>query len=254
MHITCSTLCFSTLPLDQALHKISSLGFIEAEIALVENWAHINPSEVLRDPVNAARRIRMAQNLIPTALFVGITAEEPDEYRRQLEAVCRLAKMLTVTLITIPTVPVATAVETEVKRLRELSACANQQGITLSIENTVGHLAQDPSVAVALCEAVPGLGLTLDPSHFINGPHQNKDFSNVYPYVQHVQLRDTGTGKNQMQVPIGQGLIEYGKIVTQLSRFGYKRDLTIEIIDGPELNMDVETEVRKLKLLLETLV
>ena len=56
-----------------------------------------------------------------------------------------------------------------------------------------------------LCERVPGLGLTLDPSHYIAGPHQGKNYDQVFPYVRHVQLRDTGRGPNQFQVRVGQG-------------------------------------------------
>jgi sugar phosphate isomerase/epimerase len=69
-----------------------------------------------------------------------------------------------------------------------------------------------------------------------------------------VHLRDTGTGPNQMQVQIGQGQVEYSRVLAQLGRYGYNRTLSIEIIDEPGLALDVETEVRKLKLLLESLV
>ena len=50
-------------------------------------------------------------------------------------------------------------------------------------------LTADPQVAVALCQAVPGLDLTLDPSHFLQGPNPNVDYDSVFPYVQNVQRR-----------------------------------------------------------------
>ncbi len=254
MHIACSSLCFASLPLEAALRRIAEMEFAKVELALVENWAHLNPSEVAQDMAASLRKIRLGPSLSVAAFYLGIAADEPAEYRRQFEAACKLAKLLTVTCITIPTAPVGSDVTAEVNRLRELSAHTAKQGITLCVENHVGRLAQDPAVAVALCEAVPGLGLTLDPSHYVNGPHQNKEYSDVFPHVQHVHLRDSGTGPNQAQVQIGQGLIEYSRVLAQLERFDYNRTLSVEIVDEPGSSLDVEAEVRKLKLLLESLV
>ena len=56
-----------------------------------------------------------------------------------------------------------------------------------------------------------------------------------------------------MQVRVGQGEIEYSRIITQLEKHNYNRVLTVEIIDKPENPFPMETEVRKLKFLLESL-
>jgi sugar phosphate isomerase/epimerase len=126
--------------------------------------------------------------------------------------------------------------------------------MVLTIETRTGTLAETPDVAVELCERVPGLGLTLDPSHFIAGPHQGASFDQVYPFVHHVHLRDTGRKPEQFQVRIGQGEVEYGRIIAQLARYGYDRLLTVEILDVPDAPYSMEQEVRKLKYLLESLV
>ena len=253
MNIACSTLCFSSKSLEGALRRIAEMEFSRVEIAMVENLAHLNPSEIAKDTVAAVRRIRSGPSLSPVAFYLGIATDDATEYLRQFEAVCKLAKILTVTCVTIPTAPVGSDMGTEIRRLRELSALASAEGVTLSVENHVGRLAQDPAVAVSLCNAVPGLGLTLDPSHYVNGPHQNRDYSEVFPYVQHVHLRDSGTAPNQAQVQIGQGLIEYSRIMSQLERYHFRRNMSVEILEDAGSSLDVETEVRKLKLLLESL-
>jgi sugar phosphate isomerase/epimerase len=76
----------------------------------------------------------------------------------------------------------------------------------------------------------------------------------VFPYVRHVHLRDTGRGPNQFQVRVGQGEIEYGRIIAQLCRQHYDRCLTVDIRDIPDAPFAMEPEVRKLKYLLESLV
>jgi sugar phosphate isomerase/epimerase len=107
---------------------------------------------------------------------------------------------------------------------------------------------------VQLCQAVPGLGIALDPSHYLQGPKPDVDFDCVFPYVQSVNLRDTGSGPGEFQVRVGQGKIDYARIVNMLQRHGYNRALTVTIIDRIENPFDREVEVRKLKLLLETLI
>ena len=98
----------------------------------------------------------------------------------------------------------------------------------------------------------PGLGVTLDPSHYIGGQHPRAEYDVLYPHVRHVRLRDTTP--DRPQVRIGQGQIEYGKIVTLLERENYTRALTVDIRDVPQNDYPIEPEVRKLKFLLESMV
>jgi sugar phosphate isomerase/epimerase len=98
------------------------------------------------------------------------------------------------------------------------------------------------------------LGLTLDPSHYIAGPHQGQNYDRVFPYVRHVHLRDTGRAPEKFQVRVGQGEVEYGRIIAQLARHQYERLLTVEIVDIPDAPFAIDHEVRKLKYLLESLV
>ena len=72
--------------------------------------------------------------------------------------------------------------------------------------------------------------------------------------MQNVHLRDTGKNPGEFQVRVGQGQIEYARVVTQLQRYRLQPSLTVAIIDRPENPFDREVEVRKLKLLLETLL
>ena len=105
-----------------------------------------------------------------------------------------------------------------------------------------------------LCERLPGLGLTLDPSHYIAGPNQGKAYEELFQYVHHVHLRDTGRGADQFQVRVGQGEVEYGRIISLLSRNDYERLLTVAIYDIPDAPFAMDAEVRKLKYLLESLI
>jgi hypothetical protein len=66
--------------------------------------------------------------------------------------------------------------------------------------------------------------------------------------VVHTQLRDTT--KDKMQVRIGQGEIEYSRVITQLSMVHYNRALCVHIT--PMDDVDHVGEMRKMRLLLES--
>lgn len=254
VYVACSTLCFARYPLERALRIIAELEFSKVDVAIQEKGNHLKPSEVVRDIGLAAQRIRIGPSLSPAAFRVEIEAAGADDYQRQLRAVCRLARMSMVATVTIPAAPNTTPFENEVRRLTGLVRLAEAEGIVLTIGTWIGTLAEKPQVAARLCEAVPGLGLTLDPSHFLVGPHQGDGYDEVYPFVRHVHLRDTGRRADQFQVRVGQGQIEYGKIISHLGRFGYERLLTVDIHDIPDAPFAMDAEVRKLKYLLESLV
>jgi sugar phosphate isomerase/epimerase len=254
VYVACSTTCFSRLPLEQALRMINELEFGKVDIAIHEQGPHLKPSEVALDVSLAAQRIRIGPKLTPAAFSLEIEAEGEDAVMRQLRAICKLGRMTAVSVLTMAASPIGIGMDAEVKRLAKLTRLVTTEGLALTVSTKTGTLTETPAAAAELCERVPGLGLTLDPSHFVNGPHQGGPFDEVIPYVKHVHLRDTSRGPGKLQVRIGQGEIEYGRIISQLERAHYDRLLTVAIYDLPDGPFAMETEVRKLKFLLESLV
>src|SRR5262249_61338765 len=92
------------------------------------------------------------------------------------------------------------------------------------------------------------------PSNSPVGPYHDDELDILSPSVQHARLRDTNGKTGQFQVRIGQGEIEYGRIVNQLTRYDYRRTLSVDIHDQPEPPYPMTPEVRKLKYLLESLI
>lgn len=254
MHVACSTLCFGRRSLEDTLAVIAELQFNKFDVAIHEGGRQLRPSEVAADVAHAAARLRYNPGLTPCAFSVEIEAETEEERTRQFKAICRLARLSTVPLISIAAARTGSDRDAEVKRLTRLNGMAESDGVLLALDTRTGTLTEDPAAAVWLCEQVPGLGLTLDPSHYLTGPLHGESYDDVFPYVRHVHLRDTGRGANQFQVRVGQGEIEYGRVVTQLDRQDYERALTVDIRDIPDAAFAMEPEVRKLKYLLESLV
>lgn len=256
MFVSCSTLCFAREPLEKALRLIAELEFDKFELAMVEDGPHLRPSEVADDPETALQGLRRGPSLTLSSIHLDLGPVDWNDpvTRRRFESLCRLAKGLSVAVLTIPSAPLGTPLDQEIKRLSALTSIALRDGLVLAPLTHAQSLAGDPHHALQLCKAVPGLALTLDPSHCIQGAHKEADFDALYPHVQNIHLRDTGKQPGEFQVRVGQGQIEYARIVTQLQRHGYTRCLTIAIIDRPDNPFEREVEVRKLRLLLETLL
>ncbi len=254
MFVACSTQCFGRSSLEDALRVVAELEFNKFDVAIHEHGRQLRPSEVAADVGHAAARLRLGPGLTPAAFSVEIDAPSPAEHDRQFHAVCRLARVSAVPLLTLTPAGADTGLDAEVRRLTHLARLAEAEGVMLTVATLTGTLTESPEAAVELCQRVSGLGLTLDPSHYIAGPNQGKNYDQVYPYVRHVHLRDTGRGPNQFQVRVGQGEVEYGRIVAQLARQHYDRVLTVAIHDLPDAPFAMGPEVRKLKYLLESLV
>ena len=143
--------------------------------------------------------------------------------------------------ITVPASPLGTPFNEEIDRLRNFVRLANQETIRLSIKTRIGSLTEDPRTAVELCQSVKGLGLTLDPSHYICGPHAARGIDTLMPYVYHVHLRDTTA--TQLQVQVGLGEVDYTRLISQLRKENFDRTLSVELLPelyDPEINRPLE--------------
>ncbi|GIT30060.1 MAG: hypothetical protein Ct9H300mP1_21060 [Planctomycetaceae bacterium] len=89
--------------------------------------------------------------------------------------------------------------------------------------------------AVELCQAVQGVGLSLDPSYYICGPHKGSRRPGL-PYVYHVYLRDTTP--DQIQVQVGLGEVDYGRLISQLRRENYDRTLSVDFFPDQYGDLD----------------
>lgn len=249
MFVAASTECLESLGLSEALDRLIELEFAAVEIALHEDGNQLKPSEVLADLDRAVLLCRNTHRMDVAAYSLRITA--PGElFYQQFQACCRLAKATKVVTVTVPSAELGTPFNEEVERLRRLVAIAQVEGARVSLRSQLGCQSQDPDTVAVLCDNVPGLGLTFDPSVYICGPHAGRSIDKLMKYVYHVHLRDTT--KRDFQVRVGQGEIEYGKLISQLRKVRYNRALSINIREVPDVEQS--GELRKLRLLLETLL
>ena len=127
---------------------------------------------------------------------------------------------------------------------------AETEGVRVAVKSELGCLSEDPDTLMVLCDNVHGLGIALDPSVYICGPAKGKELDRIMKYVFNVHLRDSRP--DAFHVSIGQGVVDYGRLINQLEREGYDRTLTIQV--PPIEGLDHRVELRKLRRLLESLI
>lgn len=247
MHIAASTRSLWDLAFPAACLQIQELGFDKIEIWLNEDSPQLKPSQVAREPEAAAGMMREASRLTATAVFL-----ESEVDMTTFTGVVRFAKFLRIAQLTILASPKGTPFNTEIDRLRERNAVCQQQGIRLSILTKTGTLTEDPHTAVELCQSVKGLGITLDPSYYICRAGAPLDFDVVFPYVLHSHLRDTSP--TELQVLGGLGEVDFNRIVAALRNLDFNRTLSIDLLPRTLDGEDRLREMRKLRLLMVSLL
>ncbi len=247
MFVAASTRCFAEKEFAEACAQITDLEYDKVELWLDDGSNHLKASDVAADPEGFFTRFREQTRLTPIALCL-----EHDIDPETMSGLSKLAKLMRVTQITVPSSPLGTPFNAEIDRLREFVAVTSQDGVRLSIKTKTGQLTEDPHTAVELCQAVRGLGITLDPSYYICGPHGGASIDQVFPYVYHLHLRDTNP--DQLQVKIGLGEVDYTRLISQLAREGYERALSADLIHSEGDDESRPLEMRKLRMLLETLL
>lgn len=245
--VAASSHCFADKPFVEACQLLTDLEYDKLELWFGESGSHLDLAQVAGDPEGFHSNFREMTRLTPVAFCL-----ECDVTPELFVGLSKLGKLMRITQITIPASPLGTPFNSEIDRLRELLDIANKDGIRLSIKTKTGQLTEDPHTAVELCQSVRGLGITLDPSYYVCGPNRGKSFDQVFPYVYHLHLRDTTP--TELQVQVGLGEIDYTRMIAQLRRENYTRALSVDLFHDLLTNDSRPLEMRKLRMLLETLL
>jgi sugar phosphate isomerase/epimerase len=241
--------CFPDLSPQEVLECMVDLGFTSLELPIHETGRWLKPSEAHADLERSVHFCRDTHRLDIAALSIELDPNR-ETYYQHFSACCRLAKAVKVVTLVVPAAELGTPFNEEIERLRKLVEIASLEGAVVGLKTQIGCMTQDPDTAVVLCDNVKGLRLTLDPSHYITGPHQGGSIDKVMKYVQHVHLRDST--KSKLQVRVGQGEVDYGKLIQQLAKVRYDRALSVHML--PLEGFDHRAEMRKMRLLLDSLL
>ena len=233
---SCSTLVKAKQPLEPALKTVADMGFKYADVMCLSWTPHVNVDALVKDFDTEAARVEkaLADNKLKVSnlTFDAIETKPFEEYKTRFTAVVKLAVRLKAPLVNIMAPSAKSDRADQVAKLKVIHKIAADHGVQLTLETHVGQITEMPADAERVCKEVPGVGLTLDPSHFYASPNQGKCFANVYPYVHGTGFRAGGLSTQTIQMPWGEGPIDFAQVVRDLEARGYKGYYVVEYLEG----------------------
>ncbi|GMU20458.1 MAG: hypothetical protein AMXMBFR13_05550 [Phycisphaerae bacterium] len=233
---SCSSLAQCKQPADKALKAIAELGFKWVDLSALSWSPHVSVKALLEDFDREAGRLEAILKetglKISNFTFDAVESRPYEQYEREFTALAKFAARTKARLINLMAPSPKADRDDQVAKLRKLVAIAKKHDVLLTVETHVGQITEKPEEALRLCRDVPGLGLTLDPSHYYAGVHQGKSFDQLYPYVQGTGLRAGGMSWEQIHLPWGEGKVDFAKIIRDLEKAGYQGFYAAEYIEG----------------------
>ena len=246
MQIAGSTRSLWEMSLGQACSQLQDLGFDKCELWLNDDFDQLKVSDVVKNAESVMSELRDSSRLSPVAIFIDQEVSSPD-----FKKIVAFARALRVAQITIEASPLGTPFNTEIDRLRERHGICHQAGIRLSILTRRGLLTEDPLTASELCQSVKGLGITLDPTCYIFRPDR-VSWDMVFDHTLHCHLRDSSS--TQAQVSCGLGDADFNRITATLESLHFDRSLCVDLLPQTMSGEERLLELRKLRLLLESML
>lgn len=123
-------------------------------------------------------------------------------------------------------------VEQKIALLSRMVQDATRKGIELCLENLTSRYDSFSTVL----NAIPDLRMTLDIGHGELLSEENTSFGfieNLFDKIRHVHVHDNqgGTGvKDDLHLPLGDGIVDYPKILSQLKAKRYSFTITLEVL------------------------
>lgn len=272
MRIGGCSFAFGPKPLEQAAQIVREFGFQVMDLGVCLGNTQIDPYEAAERPAAVADRVNRILadlDLQPGECFVldfGQPINHPhpavrSETRRRFKPLTRFAR-----LVGCPSVMLIPGVVHEswdwqasydlaVRELRILCEMAEENLVHLNIEACEPSIVQDPRQAADLCRDVPGLGLTLDYSHFIDPGYSQSEVEPLHPFARHFHARQAA--RNKRVESVEKGSIDFERIVSLLKRDGYPGIIAVEYVECQttrDCGVDVWKETPRMKSELERLI
>ena len=219
--LSCADYTFPALRHHDALALIAALEFEAVDIGLFAGRSHVRPSDVFDDPLGEADRLADRLEIVGLGcadvfLIPGTDFDGCDPFHRDPEVRAGLIAGVAATarfcaamgvggLTVLPGVPDQggdrrATIERVAPGLSAWVEVAAAHGVQLTVEPHAGSCVDRPDLVVELLERVPGLGVTLDPAHFVFDDVALDEVMRLLPWTCHVQLRGARPGTMQARM------------------------------------------------------
>jgi sugar phosphate isomerase/epimerase len=238
--LSCNTVLFSMVGVEEALQHLAWAGYDAAELPYIASMAeHVQPGNAA-----TAKRIRsLAGDLGLTLCAIEVTPNDPERVERALQAASELE---------IPVVAIGSGGKTgdeesykqSVALGTRLAEAAGRYGIKLAMKPHVGAAVYNTETALRAWREIgsPHLGLNFDPSHLHRANEDVVEAARTFGRagaIVHSHFRDCpnrterGPGTPDQQV-CGRGEVDIPGTLRALAEVGYQGALSLEVIGAKQ--------------------
>lgn len=249
--LSCPDFAFPALELEGRLQLIRLLGFEQADLELVVPLPPAAPAAAV---VARMRTAVAASGLRVADLFFVVGGDDfaasainhadpalRAAHRVAFAGAARAARELGAPGLTVlPGVPdhadPEAGWERAAEELRWRVAAAGAEGVQTRIEAHIGSLVSTPELAARMVAEVPGLALSLDPTHFTMQAIGPERIAPLAPLAGHVHLRASRPGDLQVAWERDEG--DLAGLLSALGAAGYDGPICVEYVPMAKWNCD----------------
>ena len=246
--LACADFTFPLLSHELSLDLISMLGFDGVDIGLFEGRSHLHPSQQFGDPAagEVLRRKVEDRGLKVADVFLQMDPDfkvfavnHPEAARREKARnwflrtldyadACNCKHVTALPGVLFDEESNAESAERCHEELAWRVEQSQAAGIVFGVEAHVGSIAPTPQQARMLVDAVAGLTLTLDYTHFTRDGLADSQVEPLLAHASHFHVR--GACRNRLQCSFKQNTIDYARIVEVMQENGYSGYFGVEYV------------------------
>jgi sugar phosphate isomerase/epimerase len=217
---------------DEALEGIAEAGFRYVELTAVPGWTeHV----ALDTPPGEVRKKLESYGLEAVSISGHSDLTTPDGLEHGLKAV-RWAADYGLPIMNTAVGGHQSADENEAAflgNMGKLADAAESAGVVVALE-IHGDIMASSDVTIPLLEKIgrDSVKVNYDTANveFYSGDLAVDDLPKITPYLAHVHLKDTTGGKGNWDFPaVGDGIVDFARVLSILEQAGYKGPYSVEI-------------------------
>jgi sugar phosphate isomerase/epimerase len=250
--ISCCAFCFEGLDLDEKLKLVSNMAFDTVDLS-AKQGAELSQQMMIEQPETygaAIKKKAVDHGLKLDELFICsilddgkdidlttgdvATQEKIFSYFKQFCVFGQAAGFESIMLVPLSTdkMEPEAAWENTVRVLKRCIEMAASHDLAFNIEPVDFSLLKTPEIACKMAAEVPGLGFTLDYSHYICAGFSQEEIAKMHVHMRHMHLRQAAKGSRQESIETG--TIDFAKITQLLLDEDFAGTLAMEHIDKIE--------------------
>lgn len=235
--IACHAWSYNNLSLEDAVGTIARLGFRYIDLG---TGPHLDVARAAAHPEAEASKIQRLLHQFDLKLsdlyLMLLNTNSPDPGQREMELTLFERLIPFALALGTPGITISPGIiqrdgpdhslARSIPALMRMLQAAEDTDLRVSFEPHMDSVAQHPDQALLLLEAVPGLSVTLDNSHFVYQGIVRREIEPLLEHVAHVQIRQAK--RRFLQTAYDQGTVNFAELLQDLHDHGYRGALTVE--------------------------